>query len=136
MKKIFLLLFMWAGAACAQQDSRWIVTAPAGTQVTRIAIKGKTVLPNGRFITPRGKTIRIAPHPYGLALSLDGTIAVTANSGTNPISLSVIKHLTSEHPAESQIPPGKTTDKGILASVFMGLAITRDNGTVFAAGGQ
>jgi hypothetical protein len=34
---------------------------------------------------------QVAPHPYGLTLSMDGSIAVTANSGTNPISISILK---------------------------------------------
>jgi hypothetical protein len=35
-----------------------------------------------------------------------------------------------------QIPPGLATDKGVLASVFMGLAISPDNKVVYVAGGQ
>jgi YVTN family beta-propeller protein len=35
-----------------------------------------------------------------------------------------------------QVPPGPDTDKGILAAVFMGLAISPDNRTLYAAGGQ
>jgi len=136
MKKFCVLLVLLYCAASAQHAGQWIVSAPAGALPAKIAIGGTTVLPNGRLITPRGRTIRTAPHPYGLALSGDGTIAVTANSGTNPISLSVIRDLLSDHPIETQIPPGSKTDKGILASVFMGIAVSPDNRTVYAAGGQ
>jgi len=98
--------------------------------------EAKTVLPNGRFITPAGKTHEVAPHPYGLILSPDGRIAVTSNSGTNPLSISILRDITSENPEIQQVPPGSSTDEGVLASVFMGLAISNDNSTVYVAGGQ
>ena len=113
-----------------------VVSSPSGSLYTKINKTGKTVIPNGRFITPFGNSIEVAPHPFGLALSADGTIAVTANSGTSPISISIIKNLKSEHPTVMQIPPGASTDNGVLASVFMGLAISPDNKIVYVSGGQ
>ena len=113
-----------------------VVSSPSGSLYTKINKMGKTVIPNGRFITPFGNSIEVAPHPFGLTLSADGTIAVTANSGTSPISISIIKNLKSEHPTVMQIPPGASTDNGILASVFMGLAISPDNKIVYVSGGQ
>ncbi len=119
-----------------QNDSLWIITAPAGKEFTSINKAGKTVIPNGRFITPAGKSIMTAPHPYGLTISPDGNIAVTANSGTSPLSITIIRNLLSENPEVQQVPPGAYTDKGVLASVFMGLAIAPDNKTIYVAGGQ
>ena len=113
-----------------------VVSSPSGSQYTKINKSGRTVIPNGRYLTPYGKSIEVAPHPYGLALSADGTVAVTANSGISPISISIIKNLRSENPSVLQVPPGPSTDKGVLASVFMGLAISPDNKTVYVAGGQ
>ncbi len=113
-----------------------IVSSPSGSLYTHINKAGKTVIPNGRFITPYGKSIVVAPHPYGLTLSPDGTVAVTANSGTAPISISIIKDLRSDHPTVLQVPPGASNNKGILASVFMGLAISPDNKIVYVSGGQ
>ena len=68
-----------------------VVSSPSGSLYTQIHKKGKTVIPNGRFITPFGRSVEVAPHPFGLTLSVDGTVAVTANSGTSPISISIIK---------------------------------------------
>jgi YVTN family beta-propeller protein len=113
-----------------------IISSPSGSLYTHIKKSGKTVIPNGRFITPFGKSVKVAPHPFGLTLSPDGSIAVTANSGTSPISISIIKNLKSKGPTVLQIPPGPSTDKGVLASVFMGLAVSPDNQTVYVAGGQ
>ncbi len=114
----------------------WIMTAPAGNKYVDIDKKGKTILPNGRFITPAGLTHEVAPHPYGLVLSPDGKTAVTSNSGTNPLSISILRDITSTKPEIQQIPPGPSTDEGVLASVFMGLAISNDNNSVYVAGGQ
>ncbi len=114
----------------------WISDAPAGNLPTKIDKNGKTVIPNGRFITPLGRQITTAPHPYGLVLSADGSVAVTANSGTNPLSISIIKNILTQGPEVRQVPEGAKTDNGILEACFMGLAISPDNQTVYVAGGQ
>jgi len=131
----FLICLLFFGCESKKIDP-WIITAPAGDMYVEINKDSKTVLPNGRFITPLGKTHEVAPHPYGLILSPDGRIAVTSNSGTNPLSISILRNITSESPEIQQIPPGPSTDEGVLASVFMGLAISKDNSTVYVAGGQ
>jgi len=113
-----------------------VVSSPAASLYTHIDKTGRTVIPNGRILTPFGRSIEVAPHPFGLTLSPDGSIAVTANSGISPISISIIKNLQSSKPTVMQIPPGASTDKGVLASVFMGLAISPDNKVVYVAGGQ
>jgi len=141
MKKIIPSLVLFFFISCSitnksKEKNLWIISAPAGKEITKIDPLGKTVIPNGRYITPAGKSIATAPHPYGLTLSPDGNIAVTANSGTNPISITVIRNILANHPEVQQIPPGPSTDKGVLASVFMGLAISPDNKTIYVAGGQ
>ena len=141
MKSIIQVLILSVLTACNFQNEAdnkplWIISAPGGDEITKIDKKGKTVIPNGRYITPAGKSILTAPHPYGLTLSPNGNIAVTANSGTNPLSITILKNILSQHPVVQQIPPGPSTDAGVLASVFMGLAISPDNQTVYVAGGQ
>jgi DNA-binding beta-propeller fold protein YncE len=135
---IFLFIGMLYTTAFGQSmnSNLKVVSSPSGSLYTQINKSGKTVIPNGRFITPSGKSIEVAPHPFGLTLSNDGNIAVTANSGISPISISILKNLKSEHPTVLQVPPGASTDKGVLASVFMGLAISPDNKIVYVAGGQ
>jgi len=135
---LILVLSLSMGMVSGQLKNSGLVTlsAPAGNLVTSINRSGKTVIPNGRYITPYGKSIEVAPHPFGLVLSPDGTVAVTANSGTSPISITIIKNFQSDNPTVQQVPPGPDTDKGVLASVFMGLAISPDNKIVYVAGGQ
>ncbi len=110
--------------------------APAGDKYCLMDTTGISVIPNGRLIQPAGKTYRVAPHPFGLDLSRDVSIAVTANSGSSPLSLSILKDIHTGDPKIRQIPEGSSTDKGVLASVFMGIAISPDNETLYAAGGQ
>jgi YVTN family beta-propeller protein len=140
---IITLIFLSILSACKPSPrlgetdlANWVVSAPAYDAYTQINRDSSTVIPNGRLLTPRGQQVTVAPHPYGLVLSPDGNTIVTANSGTNPISISIVRDILSANPAVQQIPPGADTDKGILASVFMGLAISPDNRTVYVAGGQ
>jgi YVTN family beta-propeller protein len=141
MKKTILLPILLLVFACDSQnhlesDTIWIASAPSGDEVTKIEKQGKTVIPNGRYITPAGLSFLTAPHPYGLTLSPDGNVAVTANSGTSPLSITIVRDILSQHPEVQQVPPGPSTEEGVLASVFMGLAISPDNQTVYVAGGQ
>jgi len=137
MNKFFILPFtFFIALACTAQKQEYIISPPAGNKFTHINKNGETVIPNGRLITPVGKCFMVAPHPYGLAISKDGNIAVTANSGISPLSITILRNLNSGNPDMQQVPPGPSTDKGVLASVFMGLAISPDNKVVYVAGGQ
>ena len=137
IRSLILIICILCLFSCSTTKNGLVtLSAPAGNRITKIDPTGKTVIPNGRFLTPYGSSITVAPHPFGLALSPDGTVAVTANSGTSPISISIIKNFRTGNPTVFQVPPGPSTDKGILASVFMGLAIPPDNKIVYVAGGQ
>lgn len=129
-------------AACQSSKSplqsarKWLVQPPAGDQYCKIDPKGETIIPNGRVIKPMGNTLRIAPHPFGLALSPDGSVAVTANSGNRPFSITILRNPGSGQPKTQQVPEGAMSDPKLLEDVFMGLAITPDNQSVWVAGGQ
>jgi YVTN family beta-propeller protein len=139
MNRIYIafLVVLFVSQSCINKKSDpWIISAPAGNQYVTIDKTGKTIIPNGRIVAPVGKSIVVAPHPYGLTLSPDGNTAVTANSGTSPLSITIIRNILSENPEVQQIPPGPATDKGVLASVFMGLAVSKDNSMIYVSGGQ
>ncbi len=114
------------------------LAAPAGDRPTHINPSGETVLPNGRLITPEGVQVTVEPHPYGMALSPDGNLLVTANIGTWPFSLSIISALASNAPEVQQIPPGYPPKHSDVepSSVYMGLAIAGDNRTVYVSEGD
>ncbi len=141
MKKIAFYLFLaLIISSCISKKSSisdpWIINAPAGDRFVTKNPTGETIIPNGRIVAPVGKSIVVAPHPFGLTLSPDGNTAITANSGTSPLAITIIRNILSENPEVQQIPPGSSTDKGVLASVFMGLAVSNDNSKVYVAGGQ
>lgn len=136
MKKIFMLISYFITHWAVAQTQDYIISSPAADRYAHIDKNAETIIPNGRILTPVGKCYTVAPHPYGLALSSDGNIAVTANSGIQPLAITILRNLNSGNPEIQQIPPGTATDKGVLASVFMGLAISPDNKVVYVAGGQ
>ena len=136
-KVVWLITLAVFHMACSHGDEKLsVLSAPAGNRYVGINKAGITVIPNGRFLTPAGWSVEVAPHPYGLAVSDDMDVAVTANSGVSPISISIIKGLQRGRPTVMQVPPGSRSDQGILASVFMGLAISPDKKLVYVAGGQ
>ncbi len=110
--------------------------APAGELPTRIDPAGKTVLPNGRILTPLGKQVTVAPHPYGLALSPDGRLLATANSGVSPFSASIVSEIANPQPHVAQIPPGIKSPDADPQSVYLGIAIAPDNRTLYLSEGN
>jgi len=110
--------------------------APAAARPVKIDLSGETILPNGRLLTPLGRHVKIAPHPYGLALSPDGKTLVTANSGTHPFSVSIITQLDSPEPQVAQIPPGFKPADADPDSVFLGVAVGTDNRTLYLPEGN
>ncbi len=134
---IYILLVYLAGCNTnPEQSDRYIISAPADEEYTEINKKGKTVIPNGRFITPIGKTLDVAPHPFGLCISPDGNMAITANSGTSPFSISIINDINADNPNITQVPEGYQTDDELFPSIFMGLAVAPDNKLLYISGGE
>jgi DNA-binding beta-propeller fold protein YncE len=78
--------------------AQWRIYAPAENRYCVFNPAGETIIPNGRIIKPLGKTYRIAPHPYGMAMSLDGKTKIAANSGTNPFSISILQDIFTGKP--------------------------------------
>ncbi|PWJ58679.1 YVTN family beta-propeller protein [Dyadobacter jejuensis] len=131
-----LLIITALLAAPLAQAQKWVADSPAGKAYISKNKNGVTTIPNGRFLTPYGQQHTVAPHPYGLTVSADGKLAVTANSGTSPLSISILSQVLEQQASIRQIPEGNSTDKGILEACFMGLAIAPDNQTMYVAGGQ
>ena len=112
------------------------LSAPAGNRPVKIDRTGETVLPSGRLITPLGKQVIVAPHPYGLVLSPDGKTLVTVNSGIKPFSFSIITGLDTTQPQVVQIPPSPGSNDDDPQSVFLGAAIAPDNRTLYVSEGD
>lgn len=110
--------------------------APAGDRRPRIDRSGETVLPNGRLLTPAGRHVMTAPHPFGMALSPDGSLLVTVNGGVGPFSLTLVRDPASSSPAVTQIPPGHETNKAKLPCAFIGAAIDASASRIYCSGGD
>jgi hypothetical protein len=115
------------------ESSRAIfLRAPAGmrpaTRHTTIDGLSAAVLPNGRLLTPAGIEIGVdAPKPFGLAVSPDGRVVATINSGASRFSITLIRDWTSSAPLVKRIPVNAT---------FMGIAFSADGSRFFASGGE
>ena len=133
---IFIITPGLPQALDAQQISGFSLSAPAGNRPAQINPNGETILPSGRLITPLGKQVKVAPHPYGLALSPDGKTLVTVNSGTKPFSVSILTGLDSQQPQVAQIPPALDSTDDDPESVFLGAAIAPDNRTLYVSEGR
>ena len=101
-------------------------TAPAGTRPALRRPGAASILPGGRIIAPLGIQYVTGPGPFGLAISPRGRTIVSANSGPERFSLTildrvkgrrrVVRHLVA--PAKKEDPEGSNDWR----SVFMGLA--------------
>ena len=136
--QLFVLAAALSLTACRPATTAFetLIQPPAGDRYCQLNPQGESVIPNGRLLRPMGNTVRIAPHPYGLALSPDGSVAVTANSGNRPFSITILENPASGRPAVRQVPEGPMNDPNLLEDVFMGLAVTPDNRSVWVSGGS
>jgi len=107
-------------------------SAPAGNRpaTTSTVIDGvrAAILPNGRLVTPAGVEVNVqAPKPFGLALSPDGSMLATLNSGAAPFSLTLISDLTSAAPTVRRVD---------VNASFMGVIFSPDSRRVYLSGGE
>jgi YVTN family beta-propeller protein len=148
MNKIFLLLLapllLLVPAAQMRTVNLATLSAPAGERLATNNLPSP-VLPNGRLLTPRGRHVKVAAHPFGLALSPDERTLVASCNGTEPFAVSIITELHSNQPQLAQIIADRERQRGQkirdeedeeFRSVFMGLAIAPDNRLLFAASGN
>jgi YVTN family beta-propeller protein len=108
---------------------------PAGARPVVVDPRGTTVLPSGRLLRPAGTTTAVGGHPYGLALSADGTTALTSNSGSVPFTLSLITAPGSPSPVVRTVAPLPGRIGPQQPAFFMGLAFSPDGLTAYASGG-
>lgn len=106
--------------------------APAGelpaTRETFIDGYRAAVLPSGRLVTPAGVEVDVeAPKPFGMALSPDGRVLATVNSGASRFSVSLIRNLASPAPAMQRVDVNAT---------FLGVAFSPDGKHFYVGGGE
>lgn len=98
-----LLAAAAAGEMIAQQ--RAVTTAylhaPAGDAYAVHDPTGVTILPNGRFLKPAGKSYPVARYPHGMAMSRDGAKLFIASDGVGQ----VVSDWQSESPRITELKP-------------------------------
>jgi YVTN family beta-propeller protein len=131
----FPIVLLAVALCAAAEDYR----PPAGTRPAAKRPGGESVLPGGRIVSPLGRQFQTGPGSFGLAISPDGEMAVTANGGPNRYSLTVldksgeqwqVRHLTARRKGEE-----KQSDEDDWRSIFMGLAFAGDR-RLFASEGN
>jgi DNA-binding beta-propeller fold protein YncE len=114
----------------AQLKPVTVMVVPSGNAYSKIDTAGISILPSGRFVSPAGKTVRITHDPFGMAISPDGTRAVTLHNGVfTIIDLATL--------SQTRVP---SYDKKIVSPLshgsFLGVAFAKDSRTVYLSGGD
>ena len=120
--------------------------APAGIRPALRRPGAASILPGGRIISPLGRQYTTGPGPFGLAISASGKTLVSANSGPDRFSLTVLEQQKDGDwqvrqlvaPKIKKPKPGEHGgEKGEdqWHSVFMGLAFATEH-TVYASEGN
>jgi YVTN family beta-propeller protein len=125
------------GANAAQpraRETRVVTLQPPGlTEYASVNLTpgGSSVLPNGRFVTPAGTTLRITHDPFGLAVSPDGKTLLTLHDRV----LTVIRPGGAEAPV--RLPSyDKTLPSPVPEGSCMGVAFAPGGETAYLSGGN
>jgi len=106
-------------------------SAPAGLRPVG-GSDAETVLPGGRIVRPLGRQFTTGPGPFGLAISPNGNLVVSANGGPDRYSLTTLLKQNNAWSVRQLVAPPKPKDGAREAegddwhSVFMGLAFSSD----------
>lgn len=120
-------------------------SAPAGIRPALRRPGAASILPGGRIISPLGHQYVTGPGPFGLAISASGKTLVSANSGPDRFSLTVLERQKSGAwevrqlvaPKKKKPKAGEREEKDgdQWRSVFMGLAFANEH-TAYASEGN
>ena len=107
-----------------------LLTVPAGDEFTQINQSGISILPSGRLVKPAGSSLLITDGPYGMALSPDGTTAVTLHNGV--FTIIDVKSM-----AATRVPSyDKKLKSPLSKGSFLGVAFAKDSKTIYLSGGD
>ena len=121
-------------------------SAPAGIRPALRRPGAASILPGGRIISPLGHQYITGPGPFGLAISGSGRTLVSANSGPDRFSLTVLEQdrngawsvrqlvAPKKKPGEKESELSEKSEEA-WHSVFMGLAFAGEH-TVYASEGN
>ncbi len=114
-------------------------SAPAGTRPAKIS-DVETILPGGRMVRPLGQQYTTGPGPFGLAISPNGKLIVSANGGPDKYSLTLLQKQNDGWSVRHLVAPSKKrgeagdVDDDDWHSVFMGVAFNGDEELLLSEG--
>jgi hypothetical protein len=94
---------MLSSCKTAGDADPWIITTPAGERYAVVNPTGETIIPNGRI------PLLLEKHCCGSSSVWTYTVMtgmlLLRNSGTGPLSITIIRNILSENSDVQQIPP-------------------------------
>ncbi len=107
-----------------------VLQVPGKDQFCKVDVNGVSVLPSGRYATPVGEFLRITHDPYGMAISPNGSKAVTLHNGVFTIidlaTLNTVRVPSYDKKIKSPLSSGS----------FLGVAFSADSKKVYLSGGN
>src|SRR6202000_2050520 len=91
----------------------------------KMAQTGQVLLPNGWKLSPAGRALPLGDLPLNLQLSHSGKLLAVTNNGQSTQSIQLIDPVSE-----------KLLDEKIIGKSWYGLAFSRDEKTLYAAGGN
>lgn len=122
--KLWPVMIMTALFSCDSGQMVSTLQVPGRDLWCTIDAAGESVIPSGRIVKPYGRFVRIAPDPFGLTLSPDGTLALSVHN-----NLLTLVNTADNSTTEAS---GPFREEGS----YMGAAITKDNKTAYLSGGD
>ena len=127
---IFSLLILISFGCFNSKENVKILQVPGKAEYCKIELNGVSVLPSGRYATPVGKFLRITHDPYGMAVSPDGSKAVTLHNGVFTI-------IDTKSLEATRIPSyDKKLTSPLSNGSFLGVAFSADSKKVYLSGGN
>lgn len=107
-------------------------SAPAGSHWALARPGAPSILPGGRLVAPLGHQYIVGPGCFGMALSPDGRMLVTANTAPERPSLSVLAREKNGSWRVTNVAPEESDE---WRGVFMGVAFA-NRGAVYVSEGE
>src|SRR5215471_8760798 len=123
MRRTRTLLFAVFSLALAAVP--WAATAPAPRDTPGQTSDGRVRLPNGWFLSPAGKQVKVGDFPLGLAISPDGRLAAVTHSGWHAKGLDLV-----------DLERGVHLQNVKLAETWLGVAFIDSGATLAVAAGH
>ncbi|HBC79422.1 MAG TPA: phosphoesterase [Bacteroidales bacterium] len=124
MKNVLSVILMSLVLSCNDKPVVTTLQVPGINRYCEVNIRGESVIPSGRLVKPYGDFVRIAPDPFGLALSPDGTLALSVHNNLMTL-INTIDNTSREGTAPFH-------NKGS----YMGAALRKDNKSAYLSGGD